>query len=75
MRIDPSLEPYVWSDPERLGGALCFRNTRVPVEALFANLKDGVGLDEFLEAFPGVTRDAVVAIIEHAEHTAFAPAA
>jgi uncharacterized protein (DUF433 family) len=46
----------VWSDPQRLDGRLCFRNTRVPVSALFENLEDGVGLGEFLDAFERVTR-------------------
>jgi len=57
----------IWSDPERLGGAPCFVNTRVPVDAMFANLEDGVSLDEFLEAFPGVKRDHALAVLEHAE--------
>ena len=56
----------VWSDPERLGGLPCFRNTRVPVEALFANLEDGVSLDEFLKAFEGVLREDAVAVLEYA---------
>jgi uncharacterized protein (DUF433 family) len=56
----------IWSDPERLGGTPCFLNTRVPVEALFSNLEDGVSLDEFLEAFPGVQREHALAVLEHA---------
>jgi uncharacterized protein (DUF433 family) len=56
----------IWSDPERLGGAPCFLHTRVPVEALFANLEDGVSLDEFLEAFQGVKREYALAVLEHA---------
>jgi len=56
----------IWSDPERLGGTPCFLNTRVPVEALFANLEDGVSLDEFLEAFEGVKREHALAVLEHA---------
>ena len=56
----------VWSDPDRLGGLPCFRNTRVPVEALFANLEDGVNLDEFLDAFEGVRREDAVAVLEYA---------
>jgi uncharacterized protein (DUF433 family) len=56
----------IWSDPQRLGGAPCFLNTRVPVEAMFANLEDGVSLDEFLAAFDGVRREDAVAVLEHA---------
>lgn len=56
----------VWSDPQRLGGRLCFRNTRVPVDALFENLEDGVSLAEFLDAFEGVTREQAVGVLEAA---------
>lgn len=49
----------------KLSGALVFRNTRVPVAALFENLKSGATLDEFLEWFPGVTRSQVEAVLEH----------
>lgn len=64
MKIDPALEPFVWSDPERLGGKLCFRDTRVPVEALFGNIEAGMSLDEFLVEFEGVTREQAVAVLE-----------
>lgn len=65
----------IWSDPERLGGKPCFLHTRVPVDSLFANLEDGVGLDEYLDAFPGVTREAAVAVLEYARRELFASAA
>ena len=56
----------VWSDPERLSGRLCFRGTRVPVDALFANLELGMNLDEFLDEFQGVSREQAVAVLEYA---------
>jgi len=56
----------VWSDPDRLGGAVCFAGTRVPVDSLFQNLEDGVSLDEFLAAFEGVSRGDALAVLEHA---------
>jgi uncharacterized protein (DUF433 family) len=59
-------ENLVWTDPERLGGRPCFRGTRVPVDALFANLEDGVTLDEFLAAFEGVSLEQVVGVLEAA---------
>ena len=52
-------------DPEKLGGAWIFRNTRVPVSALFANLRDGATVAEFLEWFPGVEPWQVEAVLEH----------
>ena len=55
--------------PDRVSGAWLFRGTRVPVRALFENLEAGARVDEFLEWFPGVTRQQVGAVLEHAEHS------
>jgi len=51
--------------PEKLGGAWVFRGTRVPLAALFENLRDGASIDQFLEWFPGVQRSQVEAVLEH----------
>ena len=51
-------------DPEKLGGAWIFRDTRVPLSALFANLRDGATVAEFLEWFPGVEPWQVQAVLE-----------
>jgi uncharacterized protein (DUF433 family) len=53
----------------KLSGAWVFRGTRVPVRALFENLETGATIDQFLEWFPGVTLDQVVAVLAHAEHS------
>ena len=63
-----STEQLLWSDPERLGGRVCFRGTRVPVDALFENLEDGVSVNEFLDAFEGVTREQAIGVLEAARH-------
>jgi uncharacterized protein (DUF433 family) len=52
-------------DPERVGGAWVFRGTRVPVTALFENLRDGTTVDQFLEWFPGVSRAQVAAVLDY----------
>jgi uncharacterized protein (DUF433 family) len=52
--------------PEKVSGVWVFRGTRVPLSALFENLKDGATVDEFLEWFPGVTREQAGAILERA---------
>lgn len=52
---------------DRLSGAWVFRKTRVPVKALFENLEDGATVDQFLEWFPGVTREQALAVLEFAE--------
>ena len=52
--------------PDRVGGAWVFRGSRVPVSALFANLEGGATVDEFLDWFPGVSREQVNGVLEHA---------
>lgn len=53
--------------PDKVNGAWVFRGTRVPVKALFENLEDGATVDQFLEWFPGVTREQALAVLEFAE--------
>ena len=52
--------------PERMSGAWVFRGTRVAVKALFENLEGGASIDDFLLWFPGVTREQVLAVLDHA---------
>lgn len=54
----------ITADPEIVSGAPVFRGTRVPVEALISNLEAGVTVDEFLDNFPTVSRDQVLAVFE-----------
>lgn len=53
-------------DREKVSGVWIFKDTRVPVSALFENLESGATLDEVLEWFPGVTRSQAEAVLEHA---------
>jgi len=53
--------------PGKVSGAWLFKGTRVPVKALFENLEAGASIEEFLEWFPGVSRDQVEAVLQHAE--------
>jgi uncharacterized protein (DUF433 family) len=52
-------------DPEKVSGSWVFRDTRVPVIALFENLEGGASVDDFLLWFPGVTREQVEAVVEY----------
>jgi uncharacterized protein (DUF433 family) len=61
--------PAVERSPEKVSGAWLFKGTRVPVKALFENLEDGARLDDFLEWFPGVTRDQAEEVLRHAERS------
>ena len=59
--------PAVERTPERVSGAWVFKGTRVPVKALFENIEEGASVDNFVEWFPGVTREQVLAVLAHAE--------
>ena len=51
--------------PDRVSGAWTFTGTRVPVKGLFENLEGGATVEQFLEWFPGVSRQQVDAVLEH----------
>ena len=61
--------PAVERVPGKVSGAWVFRGTRVPVKALFENLEDGACIDDFLQWFPGVTREQVEAVLEHTQQS------
>jgi uncharacterized protein (DUF433 family) len=54
----------IHSDSDILGGTPVFVGTRVPVQNLIDCLEAGDSLDEFLNSFPTVTREQVVAALE-----------
>jgi uncharacterized protein (DUF433 family) len=58
------LEGVIHSDPEIQGGEPVFIGTRVPVRSLFDHLEAGDSIDEFLEGFPSVRREQVIAVLE-----------
>lgn len=60
-------QSVVVSDPEILGGTPCFRGTRVPVDSLIDYLEAGDSLDEFLDNFPSVSREAAIAALQEAK--------
>ena len=64
--LDWSHCPTVERVPGKVSGIWVFKGTRVPVKALFENLEDGARVDDFLVWFPGVTREQVEAVLEHA---------
>ncbi len=60
-------QSVIVSDPEILGGTPCFRGTRVPVDSMIDSLEGGDSLDEFLDNFPSVSREAAIAALEEAK--------
>ena len=56
----------IHSDPDILGGTPVFVGTRVPLRNLIDYLERGHSLGEFLDAFPSVSLDQAVAVLEAA---------
>jgi uncharacterized protein (DUF433 family) len=69
--LDWSQCPVVESVPGKVSGAWVFRGTRVPVSAIFENLKCSP-IEEVLENFH-VTRDQVKAVLDFAAKSALPP--
>jgi uncharacterized protein (DUF433 family) len=66
--------PSISRDPDIMSGALCFKGTRVQVQTLFDYLEGRSSLDDFMEDFPSVPREAAVAVLEAARTHLFADA-
>lgn len=62
----------VWIDAQRLSGAPAFRQTRVPVSALFGNLRARASIEEFMDWFPGVSREQIDKVLEFVEQNSLA---
>ena len=58
------LESVIHADPDIFGGTPVFVGTRVPVESLFDHLDAGESIGDFLEGFPSVRREQVIALLE-----------
>lgn len=67
--LDWSQCSAVERSPDKVSGAWLFKGTRVPVKALFENLEGGARVEEFLDWFPGVTREQVDEVLEHAQRS------
>ncbi len=58
------LQGIVHSDPEIMGGTPVFTGTRVPLQNLIDSLEGGESIEDFLDGFPSVRREQVLAVIE-----------
>ena len=62
-----SANNVICRDPDVLGGTPVFCGTRVPFQALLDYLEGGQTLNEFLDDFPSVSREAAIHSLEHAK--------
>ena len=60
-------QSVIIQDPEILSGEPVFRGTRVPFQTLLDYLEAGDTLDEFLEQYPGVSREQAIAALAEAK--------
>lgn len=56
--------PVISCDPDVMSGAPVFAGTRVPAQTLLDYLEGGETIADFLEGFPSVTREQVIALLE-----------
>ena len=61
--IPEELKDILVANSETLGGAVRFKGTRVPVQALIDTIEVGHGLEDFLDGWPNVPRDHAEAVI------------
>ena len=66
MKIE-DLNGVVHTDPEIMGGTTVFVGTRVPLQNLIDYLEGGESIEDFLDGFPSVKREQVIAVIEAAK--------
>jgi uncharacterized protein (DUF433 family) len=64
--------PAVESIPGKVSGAWVFKDTRMPVSAVFENLEAGASIEEIMEWFD-VSREQVVTVLEFAARSLDAP--
>ena len=57
---------FISTDPHIMHGTPCFAGTRVAVQTLFDWLEEGHHIDFFLEQFPAVKREQVIAVLDEA---------
>ena len=60
-------KPLIVCSPDIMGGTPVFAGTRVPVQTLLDYLEGGETIDDFLEGFPTVSREQVLAFLEEAK--------
>ena len=72
MPLDWSQCIAVESVPGRLNGTWVFKDTRMPVSAVFENLESGASIEEIMEWFH-LTRGQIGAVLEFAARSLDAP--
>ena len=63
-------QDYITVDPQICHGKACIVGTRVMVSVILDNLAEGNTVDEIMENYPTVSRDAIMATLVYASELA-----
>ena len=63
MVIPQQLQDILVSTPDTLSGAVRFKGTRVPVQALIDTLDEGGTVRDFMDGWPGVPMESAEAVL------------
>jgi len=70
MNIPEELQNILIATPDTLSGAVRFKDTRVPVQALLDTLDEGGSVSDFLDGWPNVSREQAEAVIRWEQNQA-----
>ena len=59
-------QKYIHADPQIMMGKPVFAGTRIPVDLIFEKIGAGESMDQILEAYPRLTRQALLAVFAFA---------
>ena len=63
-------QDYISSNPEVCHGKACIKGTRVMATVILDSLAEGLGVEEIVESYPSVSREAVEATLLYAAELA-----
>ena len=66
MSVTIETSDVITTNPKVMHGTPCFDGTRVPIKVLFDHIEADYSVEEFLEQFPNVTREQVMAFLKEA---------
>ena len=75
MHVKAVRKKIISSTRSVMGGTPVFAGTRVPVQTFIDYIEGGESIDDFLDGFPTVTREQVIAFLEEAKKRMLAAAA
>jgi len=63
-------QDYIVVDPQVCHGKACIKGTRIMVSVILDNLAAGLSVDDILQSYPTLTREAIQAALEYAAELA-----